>query len=139
MLAWMTAEANKDAVKDLFARLSGGDIGGVLAMMAEDVTWRLPGRRELLPIAGEYNKERLKRMFDGMLAQLGERGLEMRVVGLVAEGDGVAAEVESIGDLRNGRRYRQQYHFLIRFRDGQIAAVREYLDTQHTFDVWIRP
>jgi ketosteroid isomerase-like protein len=134
----MTPEATKRAVTDLFARFSTGDIPGVLAMMTEDVTWRLPGRRELLPIAGEYNKERLKRMFDGMLAQLDERGLQMRVVGLVAEGDSVAAEVESIGDLRNDRQYRQQYHFLIRFRDGKIAAVREYLDTQHTFDVWIR-
>jgi ketosteroid isomerase-like protein len=135
----MTIEANKEAVKDLLARFSAGDIAGVLAMMTEDVTWRLPGRRELFPIAGEYDKERLKRMFDGMFTQLDERGLQMRVVGLVAEGDDVAAEVESIGDLRSGRKYRQQYHFLIRFRDGKIAAVREYLDTHHAFDVWIKP
>jgi ketosteroid isomerase-like protein len=138
MLASMIPEANKQAVTDLFARFSAGDVAGVLAMMADDVTWRLPGRRALLPIAGEYTKERLKRMFDGMLAQLDERGLQMRVVGLVAEGDDVAAEVESIGDLRNGRQYRQQYHFLIRFRDGKIVNVREYLDTHHAFDVWIR-
>jgi len=25
------------------------------------------------------------------------------------------------------------------FRDGKICAVREYLDTQHAYDVWIRP
>jgi ketosteroid isomerase-like protein len=134
----MTAEANKQAVTELFARFSASDIPGVLALMTQDVTWRLPGTPELLPIAGEYNRERLNRMFDGMLAQLDERGLQMRVVGVVAEGNDVAAEVESSGDLRNGRKYRQRYHFLIRFRDGKIAAVREYLDTHHTFDVWIR-
>jgi hypothetical protein len=66
-----------------------------------------------------------------------ERGLQMTLKSAIAEGDRVAAEVESQGDLRNGRRYRQQYHFAIEFRDGQICAVREYLDTQHAYDVWL--
>ena len=44
---------------------------------------------------------------------------------------------KSSGDLKNGRRYRQHYHFLIEFRDGRISAVREYLDTQHAHDVWL--
>jgi uncharacterized protein len=72
-----------------------------------------------------------------MVAQLKD-GLKMTVTGSVAEGDQVAIEVESSGDLRNGRQYRQQYHFLIAFRDGKIASVREYLDTHHAFDVWMR-
>jgi ketosteroid isomerase-like protein len=25
-----------------------------------------------------------------------------------------------------------------RLRDGKIASVHEYLDTQHTFDVWLK-
>ena len=41
--------------------------------------------------------------------------------------------------LTNGRIYNQQYHFLLTFRDGKISAVREYLDTQHANDVWLRP
>ena len=49
----------------------------------------------------------------------------------------VAIEVSSSGDLKNGRKYRQEYHFLIEFRDGKICAVREYLDTHHAHDVWI--
>ena len=70
------------------------------------------------PAAGSYDKERLGRLFRRMLAQL-VGGLTMR-------------------DLRNGRRYRQQYHFVIALPDGKIASVREYLDTQHAFDVWMR-
>ena len=50
----------------------------------------------------------------------------------------MAGKVESSGDLWNGRQYRQDYHFRIRFRDGKIASVHEYLDTQHTFDVWLK-
>jgi hypothetical protein len=70
-----------------------------------------------------------------MTSQLKD-GLRMTVKGLVAEGDRVAAEVESHGELRNGRVYEQQYHFLLTFRAGKVAAVREYLDTQHAFATW---
>ena len=133
-----TTEDNKRSAVELFARFNASDIPGVLALMRDDVTWRVPGKPELSPVAGIYNKERLKRLFERMLAQL-EGGLRMTVLGILAEGNDVAVEVESQGDLRNGRKYRQQYHFLITFRDGKIASVREYLDTHHAFDVWIRP
>ncbi len=135
----MTTEHNKQRAAELFARFTASDIDGVLALMADDVTWRIPGKPELTPAAGVYNKERLRRLFHRMLAQLID-GLKMTVTGSLAEGDRVAIEVESSGDLRNGRQYRQQYHFLITFRDdGKIASVREYLDTHHAFDVWMRP
>jgi ketosteroid isomerase-like protein len=134
----MMTERNKQIAAALFERFSGGDITGVLALMTDDVTWRVPGKPELSPVAGSYGKERLRRLFNRMLAQL-DNGLKMTVLGSVSEGDQVAVEVESSGDLRNGRQYRQQYHFLIGFRDGKIAVVREYLDTHHAFDVWIRP
>jgi hypothetical protein len=51
----------------------------------------------------------------------------------------VALEVESYGKLKNGRIYNQQYHTLMVIRDGKISAVREYLDTQHVFEVWFKP
>ncbi len=129
---------NKEMAANLFARLGTADIDGALALMTDDVNWRIPGKPDLSPAAGDYGKERLGRLFRRMFAQL-ERGLAMTVVGSIAEGDAVAVEVESSGDLRNGRKYRQQYHFLIRFREGKIASVREYLDTQHAFEVWMRP
>jgi uncharacterized protein len=50
----------------------------------------------------------------------------------------VALEVESDGELLNGRRYNQQYHFLLTVREGKISAVREYLDTQHVFATWFQ-
>jgi ketosteroid isomerase-like protein len=134
----MMIERNKQIAAALFERFSAGDITGVLALMTDDVTWRVPGKPELSPVSGSYGKERLRRLFNRMLAQL-DSGLKMTVLGSVAEGDQVAVEAESSGDLRNGRQYRQQYHFLISFRDGKIAVVREYLDTHHAFDVWIRP
>ncbi len=134
----MTIERNKQIAADLFSRFSAGDIAGVLALMSDDVTWRIPGKPELSRAAGVYDKARIGRLFQRMLDQL-ENGLKMTVTGSVAEGDRVAVEVESSGDLRNGRQYRQQYHVLIELRDGRISAVREYLDTQHAYEVWMKP
>ena len=128
---------NKPIANALFARFSESDIAGALDLMTDDVIWRLPGKPELSPAAGDYDKERLRRLFNRMYAQL-ESGLTMTVLGSIAEGDQVAVEVESRGDLRNGRKYRQQYHFLLGFRGGKIATVREYLDTHHAWDVWVR-
>ena len=133
----MTIERHKQIAAELFARFSSGDIEGVLALMSDDVSWRIPGKPELSPVAGIYNKERLRRLFSRMIAQL-QDGLKMTVIGSVAEGDLLAVEVVSSGDLRNGRSYRQEYHFLLSFREGEIAEVREYLDTHHAHDVWVR-
>src|SRR5262245_48006611 len=134
----MTIADNKRLVEKLFSRFSQGDLSGIMELFADDATWRLPGKPELLPVAGVYDKQRLEKLFSRMLKQLPD-GLKMSVLGLVAEGDKVAAEAESRGDLKNGRQYRQQYHLLFELRDGKIAAVREYLDTQHAFEVWVRP
>ena len=109
----------------------------LIALMTEDATWRIPGKKELSPTAGLYTKERIGRLFRRMLDAL-STGLRMTVMSSVAEGDHVALEVTSSGDLKNGREYRQEYHFLMEFRDGKICAVREYLDTLHAHDVWIR-
>jgi len=72
-----------------------------------------------------------------MASQLKD-GLKMTVKGLIAEGDKVAVEVESYGELQNGRVYNNEYHFSITIRDGKISEVREYLDTQHVFATWFQ-
>jgi uncharacterized protein len=68
-----------------------------------------------------------------------KNGLEMKVTSCIAEGDRVALEVVSSGDLKNGREYRQEHHMLLKFRAGNILSVKEYLDTQHANDVWSAP
>jgi len=128
---------NKRIAMELFDRFSASDVAGVMELMTDDVAWRVPGKPELTPVQGVFVRERLRKLFQRMLEQL-ESGLKMTVLSSIAEGDQVAVEVESAGDLKNGRKYRQQYHFAIDFRDGKICGVREYLDTHHAWDVWIR-
>ena len=132
----MNTEHNKATAQRFFDLFSASDLDGVMALVTDDATWRIPGKKELTPTAGVYTKERIGRLFRRMLDNL-TGGLRMTVLSSIAEGDRVALEVTSSGDLKNGRLYRQEYHFIMEFRDGKISAVREYLDTQHAHAVWI--
>jgi len=134
----MNTEHNKAVAHEFFARFTAGDIDGALNTMTDDATWWIPGKKERSPSAGLYTKDKIARLFNRM-AQALRTGLEMKVKSCIAEGDSVALEVVSRGDLKNGRHYRQEYHMLMQFRDGKISAVREYLDTLHAYDVWIAP
>ena len=134
----MTVDDNKAVAHEFFARFAASDIEGALATMSNDATWWIPGKKERSPSAGLYPKEKIGRLFHRMVAAL-KGGLTMRVKSCIGEGNFVALEIESSGDLNNGRFYRQEYHMLMEFRDGMIVAVREYLDTQHANDVWIAP
>jgi uncharacterized protein len=132
-----TMQDLKHITRQLFERFSVSDIEGALALMTDDVGWRMPGKPQLTPTAGMYDKTRLRRLFGRMLDRL-EGPLQMTVLDPIGEGERVAVEVESRAELRNGRQYRQQYHFAIGFRDGKIVAVREYLDTHHAHHVFFR-
>jgi ketosteroid isomerase-like protein len=105
--------------------------------MADDATWWVSGKPELLRAAGVHGKEQIAQIFHAMMGQL-KNGLKMTVKSLIAEGDRVALEVESYGELQNGRIYNNEYHTLMTVRDGKISEVREYLDTQHVFATWFQ-
>jgi uncharacterized protein len=133
----MDLEHNKKVASDFLARFSANDVAGALDAMTDDVAWRIVGKPELLSAAGVHNKEQIARVFRGMIGQL-KNGLQMTVKGAIAEGDKVAVEAESYGELQNGRIYNNTYHFVMTIRDGKISEVREYLDTQHVFATWFQ-
>jgi ketosteroid isomerase-like protein len=134
----VSTDANKALVTEFFARFTAWDVEGAMAILADDVSWWIAGKPDQLVSAGLYDKAKLARLFRRMARNLPD-GLQMRVHSMVAEGDKVAAEVTSHGRLQNERVYEQEYHFLLTLRDGKIAGVREYLDTQHVHTVWEAP
>ena len=134
----MSIEANKQIARDLFARFSTNDIAGALDLLADDVTWWIAGKPDAQPASGEHDKTWMARLFHRMTSQF-DGPMQMTIRGLIAEGDKVAVEVVGDGPLRDGRRYQNEYHLLLTIRDGKIAAVREYLDTQHVVATWFAP
>ena len=131
----MNLDDNKKVVSEFFSRFSANDIAGALDTMAENATWWIPGKKGQVPTAGIHSKEQIARLFRRMSDQL-PNGLRMTIKSLVAEGEQVAIELESYGELRNGRVYNNEYHTLVTVRGGKIINVREYLDTQHVMATW---
>jgi ketosteroid isomerase-like protein len=131
-------EANKRLVRQMFELLSAGHFDPALALIAEDATWWLAGKPGKLPVCGTLPKQKVAKLFHNITGAL-EAPLAMTVHSIIAEGDQVAAEVESRGRLKSGRTYHQQYHFRFTIRSGRICAVREYLDTLHVQETWAAP
>lgn len=134
----MSIEENKKVAAEFFNRFDTFDIEGALNTMTDDINWWIAGKPEQLPAAGDHNKKQIAALFRNMAEQL-SNGLKITIKSLIAEGDKVALEAESYGELKNGRVYNQHYHLLMTIRDGRISEVREYLDTQHVFAIWFQP
>ena len=51
------------------------------------------------------------------------------------EGERVAVEAHSEGRHVSGATYSNEYHFLFVFREGKLAVLREYMDTERVTDI----
>jgi ketosteroid isomerase-like protein len=130
-------ETNRNTALEFFRRFDANDIPGVLDLMADDIGYWLAGKSGSNATAGRvHDKEEMAAIFRRMLRALKDGRLRMNVKNTTAEGDRVALEVESYGELLNGRIYNQEYHVLMTIRDGKIAGAREYMDTAHVDAVW---
>lgn len=138
MTAASTLADNTRIARRFVECFNDNDIAGALDLFADDICYRLMGKPDKLPSAGPKDKAQIAAVFERMNSRL-NGGLRMWVKNTIAERDQVAMEVESRGELKNGRVYHQEYHMLVTLRDGKIADLREYYDTFHVWDTWFRP
>ncbi|MFP5433593.1 MAG: nuclear transport factor 2 family protein [Alphaproteobacteria bacterium] len=131
----MSIEQNKDIVRQFLAKFGTGDADGLIDSLTDDATWWIGGKPDDLPQAGPKTKDGISAVLRGIGAKI-PGGIDMRIHGMIGEGDKVAAEVEARGEITNGRIYNNEYHFLFTIRDGRIAAVKEYHDTLHLKSVF---
>lgn len=124
----MGIQDNKQTVREFLAHFKEAAIPDLLEAMSEDATWWILGKPHLFAGAGTKSKDDMARIWRGLFSSMKD-GLEMTVIGMVAEGDKVAVEIGSHADLTDGRVYENQYHMLFTVRRGKIAEVKEYADT----------
>ena len=125
-------EANKQLVLKFWEAFSESRFDDALEMVADDGTWWVAGSGA---VAGDYTKEE----FGDLIRGIGENAPNgIRVTGsvLTAEGDRVAMEAESYGELADGKVYNNLYHILHTIRDGKLVNVKEYMGTQHVRDTF---
>ena len=120
-------ERNKELAKEFLDVLSRADVERAKELYAEDFMLWTAGS---LPFSGSSNRDQA---LEGMTAILGlfPDGITFTVKALTAEGERVAIEAVSEGTTFRGDPYRQEYHFLMRARDGKLVEFREYMDTEH--------
>lgn len=132
----MGAEENKRTVDDFFQRFSDGDVAGALSLLDGAVTWRAMGRDGGLPMSGEMDKEAIGALITTVRGAF-PAGMKLTPTGWTAEGERVAVEMESYGEMANGKVYNNFYHFLATVSDGRIRSLREYMDTLHAKAVFV--
>lgn len=124
-------EENKKLARELVEAMNRADTQWFLENYADDVlVWTMGNTA----ISGKYSKSEVAAFADSIFDAF-PRGIKFTILGMVAEGDTVAMETESLGEHVSGKTYNNFYHMLVKFRDGKITLLKEYLDTELVTDV----
>ena len=123
----MSTEKNVRTVKDFFAAIGHGDKEGLLALIAEDIEWIIPG--EDWPLAGTH------RGHAGLadLLQTASKSIETSTEPreFVAQGDRVFVVGFAKGKIKaTNKTFEDDWIFAITVRGGRLTSIREYIDTQ---------
>jgi uncharacterized protein len=118
---------NKETIRRIYAALENGDRSVFGASVQPDYVWRLAGQCSWSKrFAGQEDVRTnlLKPLFALFATEYHARAIK-----LVAEGDHVVAEIRGDVQTKSGHHYNNEYCFVFTFRDGKIAEIVEYGDT----------
>src|SRR3954447_12296968 len=124
----MRIEVNVQIVKDFFAAMGGYNKQDLLALVAEDIEWIIPG--EDWPLAGTH------RGHAELAAVLQKASEEVEMTypeppEFVAQGDRVLVVGVATGKIKaTNKQFRDDWVFAITVRNGKLTSIREYIDTQ---------
>jgi ketosteroid isomerase-like protein len=123
----MSTEKNIQTVKDFFAAIGRGDREALLALVAEDIEWIIPG--EDWPLAGTRHGHAGIADLLETASKTMETTTEPREY--VAQGDRVLVIGFAKGTVKATKKtFEDDWIFAITVRDGKLANIREYVDTQ---------
>ena len=124
----MSTQENVQIVKDFFAALGGRDKQGLLALVAEDIEWIIPG--EDWPLAGTH---RGRAGLENLLQKANET-VETSYPGppeFIAQGERVLVVGFATGRIKaTNKTFKDHWVFDITVRNGKLTKIREYVDTQ---------
>jgi ketosteroid isomerase-like protein len=124
----MSIDENVQVVKDFFTAMGSGNKERLLALVAEDIEWIIPG--EDWPLAGTH------RGHAGLAATLRKASDEVEITypkppEFVAQGDRVLAIGVATGKIKTtNKTFRDDWVFDITVRKRNLTKIREYIDTQ---------
>ena len=123
----MSTEKNVQTVKDFFAAIGRGDREALLALVAEDIEWIIPG--EDWPLAGTRRGHAGLADLLETASKTMETSTEPREY--VAQGDRVLVVGVATGKIKaTNKPFKDDWVFAITVRNGKVTKIREYIDTQ---------
>ena len=124
----MSTEKNVQTVKDFFAAMGSYNKQDLLALVAEDIEWIIPGK--YWPLAGTH---RGHAELAAVLQKASEE-VEMeypRPPEFVAQGDRVLVVGVATGKIKaTNKPFKDDWVFDITVQNGKVTKIREYIDTQ---------
>src|ERR1700684_612318 len=123
----MSTDKNIETVKDFLAAIGRGDRKALLALVAEDIAWIVPG--EDWPLAG--TRQGHAGLAD--LLETASKSIETSTEPpeFVAQGDRVLVVGFARGKIKaTNKTFEDDWIFAITVRDGRLTNIPEYVDTQ---------
>lgn len=124
----MSTDKNLQTVQAFFAAMGGSKKEDLLALVADDIEWIIPGKG--WPLAGTH------RGHAELAAVLQKASDEIEMTypqppEFVAQGDRVLVIGIATGTIKaTNKPFRDEWIFDITVRNGKVARIQEYIDTQ---------
>jgi ketosteroid isomerase-like protein len=130
----MPEHANAIRIRELFDAFRAGDVAAIDVAIAADAVWRFPGRHGKL--AGEHRgKDQIFSFLMNAQALTGGT-FHVDLADVTASDEHAVAIFRGRGD-RAGRRLDNPTALVIRFVDGKIVELREFVwDLEHVEEFW---
>jgi uncharacterized protein len=123
-----TSTTNKARMEHVFAETAKGNGRPFLDAFAEDGSWTITGST-----GWSKTYQGKAEIMDALIAPLRRvlaSPMKTHARRIVAEGDTVVVEARGENRTHDGRPYENTYCYVFEFRDGQVAALTEYADTE---------
>ncbi|MEJ2459934.1 MAG: nuclear transport factor 2 family protein, partial [Novosphingobium sp.] len=86
-------------------------------------------------LSGTRTLADLPALMEQMAAKL-DGPVTTEILGMMADGDRVAIEMEGEGKSVDGKAYNNQYLMILHIADGKVHSMTEYMDTRLVDDVF---
>jgi uncharacterized protein len=120
--------SNRARLEHVFAETAKGNGRPFLDAFAEDANWTVTGTT-----AWSKTYRGKPAILNDLIAPLRRilaSPLKIHARRFIAEGDIVVVEARGENTTRGGRPYENNYCYVFEFRDGRVAALTEYADTE---------
>ncbi len=132
-----TTERNKGVVREFYRVFSTGNVADILALMRDDATYWVSG--SVQGFSGMKTKAQLAEVLASVSKLYVGGSLPLAPTTLIGEGELVFAEASGRAELKNGRVYEPHSAWVFRIKDGLIVEIREFIDTKHSYEVFLAP